>query len=195
MPVVVQVDVAGGTEQQYDEIAAAIFPGGKLPEGWQLHLAGPVPTGWRVINVVPSQEQFESFSRDQLGPAAQRAGDALPQVSSFPLHKLIRASRNVPASPTDNATTPVAVQIYYPDGSQRQYEEITGKVFPEGKIPQGWLLHIAFPADSGWRLVNVVQSQEQFELFVKEKLLSASQEAKDSVPQITFFPVHTLLQS
>ena len=39
MAVAVTVDVPG-TEQQYQQITAKIFPDGKLPEGWLLHLAG-----------------------------------------------------------------------------------------------------------------------------------------------------------
>ena len=29
------------------------------PDGWQVHIAGPSENGWRIVNVVPSQEQFE----------------------------------------------------------------------------------------------------------------------------------------
>jgi len=48
MAVAVTVDVPGGTEQQYQQITAKIFPDGKLPEGWLVHLAGPTENGWRV---------------------------------------------------------------------------------------------------------------------------------------------------
>ena len=46
--------------------------------------------GWQVVNVVPSQEQFETFAREQLLPAAQQAGDAPPQITFFPVYRLIR---------------------------------------------------------------------------------------------------------
>jgi hypothetical protein len=38
-----------------------------------VHLAGPTADGWRTINVVPSQEQFEAFAREKLIPAVQQA--------------------------------------------------------------------------------------------------------------------------
>ena len=88
--VVVIVDIPGGTQRQYEQITAELFPGGKLPNGWALHVAGPTETGWRVINVIPSQEDFEAFAREQLFPAAQAAGDAPPQLSFFPVHRLIQ---------------------------------------------------------------------------------------------------------
>ena len=90
MPVAVIVDLPGGTEKGYDQVAGALFPEGKLPEGWLVHLAGPIENGWRVVNVVPSQEQFETFAREKLLPATKEVGDGPPQVAFFPVHTLIR---------------------------------------------------------------------------------------------------------
>ena len=88
--VVVIVDIPGGTELQYDKITATVFPGGKIPDGWVMHVAGPTENGWRVVNVIPSEELFEVFAREQLLPAAQAAGDAPPEVTIFPVHRLIQ---------------------------------------------------------------------------------------------------------
>ena len=63
MAVAVIIDIPGGNEQ----MIAKLFPEGKLPDGWQVHIAGPSENGWRVINVVPSQEQFEAFARELVG--------------------------------------------------------------------------------------------------------------------------------
>ncbi len=77
-------------EQKYEQVTAKLFPEDKLPEGWQVHIAGPAGNGWQVVNVVPSQEQFETFAREQLLPAAQQAGDAPPRITFFPVYRLIR---------------------------------------------------------------------------------------------------------
>jgi hypothetical protein len=66
MAVAVIVDIPGGNEQVYEQLIAKLFPPGKLPEGWLVHLAGPTADGWRIVNVVPSQEHFEEFARDEL---------------------------------------------------------------------------------------------------------------------------------
>ena len=92
MPVAVTIDIARGTVPQYEQVIAEVFPEGKLPEGWLLHVAGPTETGWRVVNVVQSQEQFEEFARERLLPATQRVGDPTPEVAYFPVHNLIRNS-------------------------------------------------------------------------------------------------------
>jgi hypothetical protein len=90
MAVAVTIDIAGGTAPLYEQVIAEVFPDGKLPDGWLEHIAGPTETGWRVVNVVPSREQFEAFARDRLLPATQRVGDPTPEVSFFPVHNLIR---------------------------------------------------------------------------------------------------------
>ena len=88
MAVAVIVDVPGGNEQLYEQLE--LFPEGKLPEGWLMHLVGPTETGWRVVNIVPSQEQFEAFARERLAPAAQQVGDPPPEITFFPIYRLIR---------------------------------------------------------------------------------------------------------
>ena len=90
MAVAVTVDIPGGTEQLYEQVIATVFPEGKLPEGWLVHIAGPTENGWRVINVVPSQEQFETFARERLLPATQAVGDPTPQLTFSPVYKVIR---------------------------------------------------------------------------------------------------------
>jgi hypothetical protein len=41
---------------------------------------------------VPSQDEFETFARDQLRPAFEQAGegDIVPQFTFFPVYKLIQ---------------------------------------------------------------------------------------------------------
>jgi hypothetical protein len=63
----------------------------------------------------------------------------------------------------------VAVIVDFPDGNAQKYEQVTGKLFPEGKLPEGWRVHIAGPAGNGWQVVNAVPSREQFETFAREQ--------------------------
>jgi heme-degrading monooxygenase HmoA len=70
------------------------MPGGKVPEGCQVHIAGPVDNGWRVITVWDSEEQFQQFRDEKLIPAIREIGaeDRIaPEVTSNPVHKLITA--------------------------------------------------------------------------------------------------------
>jgi hypothetical protein len=90
MAVAVIVDIPGGNQQVYDKLTAKLFQDGKLPNGWLLHIAGPAADGWRIINVVPSHEQFEEFAREQLFPAVQQAEDVTPLLTYFPVYRLIQ---------------------------------------------------------------------------------------------------------
>ena len=89
----------------------------------------------------------------------------------------------------------VAVIIDFPDGNAQKYEQVTGKLFPEGKLPEGWQVHIAGPAGNGWQVVNVVPSQEQFEAFAREELIPAMQQVRDPAPQLSFFAVHKVIRN
>jgi hypothetical protein len=90
MAVAVIVDIPGGTAPLYEQVISTVFPEGKLPEGWLMHVAGPTENGWRVLNVVQSREQFETFARERLLPATKAVGDPTPQLTFFPVHRLIR---------------------------------------------------------------------------------------------------------
>jgi hypothetical protein len=85
------VDIPRGNQEFYDQIIPALFPDGKLPEGWQVHIAGPTETGWRIVNVVPSQEEFETFSRERLGPILRELEGVTPELTYFPVYRMIRA--------------------------------------------------------------------------------------------------------
>jgi hypothetical protein len=88
--VAVTIDIPTGTEAKYDQVVAGLYPNGKLPDGWLVHFAGPIENGYRIVNVVPSQEEFEVFAREELIPATQQVGDPPPEVTFLPVHRLIR---------------------------------------------------------------------------------------------------------
>jgi hypothetical protein len=41
--------------------------------------------------MIPSQEQFEVFAREQFIPAVQQAENVTPRLSFFPVYRLIRS--------------------------------------------------------------------------------------------------------
>jgi hypothetical protein len=95
MSVVVSAVVPGFNADMYEAVTGKVMPGDQLPDGCEVHIAGPVEQGWRVITVWESRETFDRFREQKLVPAIREvAGDeaapaAEPQVN--PVHKLIRA--------------------------------------------------------------------------------------------------------
>jgi hypothetical protein len=53
MAVVAVAVLAGGNRDTYEKVSARGLSGGQLPDGCQLHVAGPVEEGWRIIKVRP----------------------------------------------------------------------------------------------------------------------------------------------
>ena len=95
MSVVVSAVTSGLNADMYEAVSGKAMPGDQLPEGCDLHIAGPVEGGWRVITVWDSREAFDRFREETLRPAIQEvAGDQAPPVTEpevDPVHKLITA--------------------------------------------------------------------------------------------------------
>jgi hypothetical protein len=92
MAVVIVNEMEGGSQEMYDQVNPKVMEGGRLPEGCQLHIAGPIENGWRVITVWDSEDQFQQFRDETLIPALREAdeGDRIaPNISADPVHKLI----------------------------------------------------------------------------------------------------------
>jgi hypothetical protein len=92
MSVVVSVVAPGFKAETYEAVTGTAMPGDQLPEGCQLHIAGPVEEGWRVITVWESREAFDRFREEKLLPAIREvAGEApaLAEPEINPIHKLI----------------------------------------------------------------------------------------------------------
>jgi hypothetical protein len=93
MSVVVSVVAPGVTEQMYEAVTDRVMPGDQLPDECELHIAGPVEQGWRVITVWESREAFDRFREQKLLPAFQElaGGETPPAVEPEvnPVHKLI----------------------------------------------------------------------------------------------------------
>ena len=81
----------GGTKEQYDASIAAVHPSdGGLPDGQIFHAAGPSADGWTIVAVHESQESWERFRDEILGPAMSAGIDGgfptPPQETAFAVH-------------------------------------------------------------------------------------------------------------
>jgi hypothetical protein len=93
MAVVIVNEIEGGNQDFYEQVNPKVMPEGKLPDGCQLHIAGPIDNGWRVITVWDSDDQFQQFREEKLIPALREAGGEgriAPKINSNPVHKLLK---------------------------------------------------------------------------------------------------------
>jgi hypothetical protein len=91
MAIVVVNEMKGADQSVYDTVTSKVMPNGQLPDGCRLHIAGPIDSGWRVITVWDSEQQFEQFRDGMLVPTIQEAGfgdRVSPNIETQPVHKL-----------------------------------------------------------------------------------------------------------
>jgi hypothetical protein len=94
MAVVVVNEIEGGSQDFYDKVNSKVMPGGQLPEGCQLHIAGPIENGWRVITVWDSDERFQQFRDENLIPTLRQSGGderVAPSIGTDPVYRLLTA--------------------------------------------------------------------------------------------------------
>jgi hypothetical protein len=94
MAVVIVNEMEGGSQDLYDQVNPKVMEGGRLPDGCQLHIAGPHENGWRVITVWDSEERFQQFTEEKLIPAMREVDGAdgiVPSISADPVHNLMTA--------------------------------------------------------------------------------------------------------
>ena len=78
-----------------------------------------------------------------------------------------------------------------PTVTETQYDQVMKEVFPGNKMPDGMLYHVAGSSPTGWRVIEVWNSQASADLFLKEKLGDALQRANITV-QPQSFEVHNI---
>ena len=63
------------------------------------------------------------------------------------------------------------ISHFYEGGTEAQYNAVLDAVHPSEGLPAGQLYHVAGPADGGWLIVAVWDSQASFDSFVNDTLM------------------------
>jgi hypothetical protein len=86
----------------------------------------------------------------------------------------------------------VAMIVDNPEGSQDAYERIRALLGVEG--PAGGICHLAGPGpDGGWRVIEVWESEEDAQRFMKERVAPAAEAVGTPPPSPTLWPLHSYL--
>ncbi len=89
MAVAIVMDFPGATLEQYDQVIdlMGLTPGGPVPPGAMFHWVTQTDDGIRVVDVWETQEQFEKFAAEEIGPKTQAAGiQGPPSMTFHPIH-------------------------------------------------------------------------------------------------------------
>jgi hypothetical protein len=81
----------GGTEDQYHNLHLEVAPDGKLAPGALFHIGGPIENGWRVVNVLETEDAAQSFFRERLLGVLQKHGLQPPDSQTWwPVDNLMK---------------------------------------------------------------------------------------------------------
>ncbi len=64
---------------------------------------------------------------------------------------------------------------FFEGGTAEQYQVVLDAAHPDGRLPAGQLYHAAGPAEGGWLIAAVWESEDSFNTFVNESLMPALQ--------------------
>ncbi len=91
---------------------------------------------------------------------------------------------------------PIGLIFEGPGVTQAQYDQVRKQIHPDNARPPGMLFHAAGPGESGWRVIEVWDSQAAATSYFQETLAPAMQQANIPAtvrPQV--FPVHNMLRA
>jgi hypothetical protein len=89
MAVAMLLEWPGETQEQYEALMKLVDLEGDPPEGALFHVGGPMPGGWRVVDVWESEEASHRFASERLTDAVQKVGIAdMPDPQFSEVHKV-----------------------------------------------------------------------------------------------------------
>ena len=87
MPIMMSMEWAGVTAEQYDGVRRTVNWEGDPPAGGIFHVASTTPQGLRVTDVWESAEHFNRFVESRLMPGVQKQGiTSQPKVEILAAH-------------------------------------------------------------------------------------------------------------
>jgi hypothetical protein len=91
MAVVLTLRWQGVTRHAYDELLKAVDWEGRPAAGGIFHVAWFDEEGMSVVDVWESQQAFEAFMNDRLGPVVQRQVEGEPEIAFHDAHRYFNA--------------------------------------------------------------------------------------------------------
>jgi hypothetical protein len=85
------------------------------------------------------------------------------------------------------------MNMHWPEVTRQQYEQVRGDVRWETDLPDGAKFHVAWWASDGLHVLDIWESQAQFERFAQERLSGGVQRAGITTqPNVEFSEAHAI---
>jgi hypothetical protein len=142
------------------------------PKGQILHVASITDNNvGRIFDIYESEILFRDFEKNKLFPALNQAGMRSVQSNTYPLHNVQLMDQDLLKSAVSRSA--VALLVNVPGFSEKQYDRAVDLVGTMNNPPQGHILHVAGPADGGWRVFDIWTSEHAFQEFRNQRLENA----------------------
>jgi hypothetical protein len=87
----------------------------------------------------------------------------------------------------------VVMRMEWPEVTPEQYEQARAMVHWENDVPDGAIFHVAFFDDGGFKVIDVWESEQQFDAFLQSRLNPAIEQIGiEGHPKVDFIPVQAV---
>jgi hypothetical protein len=100
MAVAYEMRFDGATLEQYDQVMElmGLARGEPAPDGAVFHWAAKTDEGLLVVDVWETDEQFDSFAKEQIIPFTQQVGVGQPRITRHDVHNTLAGAGVAAAS-------------------------------------------------------------------------------------------------
>jgi len=179
------LDFPGATTDQYDQVLEKMGLEGHLPAGALFHAAGEGPDGLRVVDVWESDEAFQRFAEEQIGPFSAEVGIAEPNITRIEEHRI--------GDLRDQGGDIAFFQVVHLDLDEAAFDEADAEI-RGGEWPDGLVFHINGPSNGGWIVADGWTSKEIRDSFMEERVGRVMGERGLAPPTIDEMSVHNTLE-
>jgi hypothetical protein len=178
------LDFPGATTEQYDGVLERMGLEGHLPAGALFHAAGQTADGLRVVDVWESDEAFQRFAEDQIGPHSQAEGIAEPKITRIDGHRI--------GDLRSEGGDVKFFQVVHLDVDADTFDDADAEI-RGGEWPEGVVFHITGQSDGEWIVADGWTSKEARDSFMAERVGPAMGKRGLAPPTIDDMDVHNTL--
>jgi hypothetical protein len=86
----------------------------------------------------------------------------------------------------------VGIMLLYPNMTQAKYDAVEQALKRNDQPAAGEVLSIVGPVGGGWQVVDVWESQEVFDAYMRDKVKPVLQRLGIQDPKVTVFPIYDM---
>lgn len=176
----------GITKELYEKAREQVNFEGDVPKGLVTHIATFDEKGAIVTDVWKSDGDLSSYVKNRLTPVIKELIDTEPGIEIYPLYNLF--------IPEHGEEEPRVVVLMNWEGVTKAiYEQAREQINFEGDVPKGLVVHIATFGEKGIRIVDIWESEKDFNNFARDRLMPMTGKLMiGAEPNIEVYPLHVL---